>query len=87
MNPTARTARQPRRELAQRESDGIVVSLLWHPDDNQLAVLVVDEREHSSLEVPVGANKPLDVFNHPYAYAAAQERGRAVVARPLSWQG
>ena len=36
MSPTARQAR----ELAARESDGINVVLLWHPDENALTVSV-----------------------------------------------
>jgi hypothetical protein len=31
-------------ELAVRESDGIHVLLLWHPDDNALTVTVEDAR-------------------------------------------
>jgi len=59
------------RELAHRRSCGIDVRLLWDPDGGGLTVEVLDGSEGSSLVVPVGERPPLDVFRHPYAYAAA----------------
>ncbi len=62
-----------RRELAARTVDGLDVRLLWDPADDRVAVTVADAREGLALEVPVGpAESPLDVFRHPFAYAAAQ---------------
>jgi hypothetical protein len=59
-----------RRELAHRASDGIEVRLLWSNGDDGLAVSVCDEKTGESFELPVGEANPLDVFHHPYAYAA-----------------
>jgi hypothetical protein len=60
-----------RRELAARRVDGLDVRLLWDPADDRVAVTVADGREGLALEVPVGpAESPLDVFRHPFAYAA-----------------
>jgi len=58
-------------ELAQRESDGICVLLLWDRRRDTLSVLVRDERrgEAFALEVEEGENA-LDLFYHPFAYAA-----------------
>jgi hypothetical protein len=59
-----------KRELAHRANDGLEVSLLWNPDDGSLAVSVVDTRLGTALELPVGDASPLEVFYHPFAYAA-----------------
>jgi hypothetical protein len=60
------------RELDHRRSDGIDVRLLWSRRDNRVLVAVSDARtgDAFSVEVPAGA-RPLEVFHHPYAYAAA----------------
>jgi hypothetical protein len=62
-----------RRELAHRSGDGLEVSLLWDPRDDWLSVRVLDSRSGDSFEVPVGDARPLDVFEHPFAYLARYE--------------
>lgn len=59
-----------KRELAYREADGLAVSLLWDPADNALTVTVFDGHTGEALEVPVEDASPLEVFQHPFAYAA-----------------
>ena len=56
-------------ELHHRSADGIEVSLLWSRLTNQLMVAVADIRSGESFEVPAPAEKALDVFRHPFAYA------------------
>jgi hypothetical protein len=58
-----------RQELAYRSSNGIDVFLLWSPADDSLAVVVIDENA-VSFELVVAAREALDVFEHPFAYAA-----------------
>jgi hypothetical protein len=58
------------RELAARDSDGIHVVLLWHPDENALTVSVDDTRVGDRFELAVAPDRALDAFYHPYAYAA-----------------
>ncbi len=58
------------RELAARESDGIHVALLWHPGENALTVSVEDERAGDHFQLAVAPDRALDVFYHPFAYAA-----------------
>ncbi|HJS95932.1 MAG TPA: hypothetical protein VJ741_16835 [Solirubrobacteraceae bacterium] len=61
------------RELDSRVSDGIHVSLLWHPADGQVSVAVQDSKTGEAFELPVGKGERLrDVFLHPYAYAAGR---------------
>jgi hypothetical protein len=60
------------RELAFRSQNGVEVTLLWWADGDRLAVSVVDQTSGGAFVVPVGAERPLDVFRHPYAYAARQ---------------
>jgi hypothetical protein len=58
-------------ELHHRSADGIEVSLLWSRGTNTLTVAVEDSRSGESFELPAPAEKALDVFEHPFAYAAA----------------
>ena len=58
------------RELAARESDGIQVLLLWHPDENAVTVSVEDARVGERLELAIAPERALDAFHHPFAYAA-----------------
>jgi hypothetical protein len=57
-------------ELAARESNGIAVRLLWRPSDDALTVTVVDDGTGASFALDVGDSSPMDVFHHPFAYAA-----------------
>jgi hypothetical protein len=57
-------------ELDHRSADGIEVSLLWSRLTNKLTVAVADIRSGQSFEVHAPAEKALDVFQHPFAYAA-----------------
>ncbi len=59
------------RELHSRVNDGIHVRLLWCQGDGRVFVVVDDHKTGAafSLEVPEG-ERPLHVFQHPYAYAA-----------------
>jgi hypothetical protein len=68
--PVALAALPPARELAHRAGDGLEVSLLWQPGSDALWVAVVDTREGDAFAVPVGDAPPLEVFRHPFAYAA-----------------
>jgi hypothetical protein len=56
-------------ELDHRSADGIEVSLLWSRMTNTLTVAVADSRSGESFEVHAPAEKALDVFRHPFAYA------------------
>ena len=58
------------KELAYRENDGIAVTLYWHSGSNRLSVTVHDWRNGDWFELPAEAGNALDIFEHPYAYAA-----------------
>jgi hypothetical protein len=61
----------PLRELDHRSNDGIDVRLVWSARDDTVLVLVSDAKTGARFEVGVrDGDSPLDVFNHPYAYAA-----------------
>jgi hypothetical protein len=66
------TTQEPYRELSHREADGVEVVLFWHRPTDQLTVTVSDERNGAYFELPAEPHQALDVFNHPYAYAASQ---------------
>jgi hypothetical protein len=65
--PQTRTAV---RELAHRQTDGIVVRLLWESGADRLTVSVSDERSGDVFELDAEPEGALEVFEHPYAYAA-----------------
>ena len=58
------------RELAVRESDGIHVRLMWHPNLNAVTVSVEDARVGDRFQLAVAPDRSLDAFYHPFAYAA-----------------
>ena len=58
------------RELAERDSDGIHVLLLWHPRENTLSVSVEDARVGDQFDITVAPDRALDAFYHPFAYVA-----------------
>ncbi len=60
-------------ELDYRVADGVEVALLWVIGADQALVVVNDERTGEVLQLAVNEGESaLDVFNHPYAYAAAR---------------
>jgi hypothetical protein len=63
------------RELDCRVSDGIEVRLLWRPHDEVVLVAVSDARTEESFAIEVrNGEDPLEVFHHPYAYAASRPK-------------
>ena len=76
---------QPRthitRELDRRTGDGIEVRLLWSQNDGHVTVAVTDTKTGEAFELPVReGERPLDVFHHPYAYAARPQHRRVPTA-------
>jgi hypothetical protein len=69
MNSTL-TSDTPPRELCTRSNDGIEVALLWTPGSEQLRVAVLDLRSNQSFDLRVDGRQAMQVFHHPYAYAA-----------------
>ena len=60
-------------ELDSRITDGLHVRLLWSEHDGRVTVAVADTRTGDGFVVDVrDSDDPLDVFNHPYAYAACR---------------
>jgi hypothetical protein len=58
-------------ELHCRIADGIHVRLLWSKRDDRVAVDVDDSKTGDAFTLDVAHHeRPLDVFHHPYAYAA-----------------
>ena len=63
------------RELDSRTSDGISDQLLWHPLDGHVSVAVNDTKTGEAFELDVrNGDRALDVFHHPYSYAAHASR-------------
>jgi hypothetical protein len=65
------TAAPGRRELNARAGDGFDVRLWWDPGSGRVSVTVAHDRTGLELDVPVpDGEAPLEVFHHPFAYAA-----------------
>jgi hypothetical protein len=64
------TPLQPICELASRASNGIEVALLWNSRADELRVCVNDTHSGVYFELAAKRDNALDVFHHPYAYAA-----------------
>ena len=56
-------------ELASRESGSLRVALLWRREIDVVTVLVTDSATDESFELVVDRHA-LEVYYHPYAYAA-----------------
>ena len=66
-------------ELSSRSANGIDVALLWRQRDDTAIVVVMDQRgEELTLDVHDSDNA-LDIFHHPFAYAAARSLEEPVV--------
>jgi hypothetical protein len=61
------------RELAERESGGVSVILRWEDGTGLLSVSVKDSRTGEAFDLDANESNALDVFRHPYAYAARCE--------------
>ncbi len=59
-------------EIDRREAHGLEVTLLRCRETGQLAVLVVDDVEDDTFALEVAPEEALEVFRHPYAYAASR---------------
>lgn len=58
-------------ELDSRVSDAIHVQLLWDQGADRITVAVEDAKTGVAFTIDVREDeRPLDVFHHPYAYAA-----------------
>jgi len=60
------------RELARRATGGLEVALLWSANENRLVVTVSDAGSGERSTLNPDNDNALDVFYHPYAYAALQ---------------
>jgi hypothetical protein len=64
-------------ELNHRRNDGIDVTMFWDPETNQVTVAVNDVKGGDAFEIHVlPGERAMDVFHHPFAYAAAADRKR-----------
>jgi len=65
------TASTTEQELHSRVNGGVHVRLMWRAHDDYLFVYVIDRRQGQEFRVEVRDRaRALDVFNHPFAYAA-----------------
>jgi hypothetical protein len=66
-----------RRELDHRTGDGLAVTLPWDAATDRAVVAVIDAKHDDAFEIEVRAGeRALDVFRHPYAYAASRAPDR-----------
>lgn len=71
---------QTTRALDMRTGDGIDVRLLWCQNDGRVTVAVTDTKTGEAFDVPVReGERALEVFHHPYAYAARPQHRRVPI--------
>jgi hypothetical protein len=59
--------------LLSQETNGITVTLLWSRATNLVTVAVADAASDYYFELVLDEDEPaLEVFNHPFAHAAAR---------------
>jgi hypothetical protein len=68
-----------RRELASRTNNDLEVTLWWDPRINAASVSIWDWKRDTHFELPVGSDRALDVFNHPFGYASRRGLDDAMV--------
>jgi histidine kinase len=72
------------RELHSRDNHGIQVELLWCERDSRVLVAVTDTKTGAEFSVPVrDGERALDVFHHPYAYAASYGVDTGATSAPV----
>jgi hypothetical protein len=60
-------------ELDARDQNGVAVTLLWLRGTDVVIVSVLDSASGEAFELVLHSDEnALDVFRHPYAYAAAR---------------
>jgi len=72
------------RELAQREQDGLEITLFWDARSNEVSVEVIDQRDESSFLLPVARHCALNAFHHPYAYALATDTASEIASAQVT---
>ena len=62
-------------ELAHRRNDGIDVTMFWDSATDRVTVAVDDRKGGEAFSILVApGERALDVFHHPFAYAAVGDR-------------
>ena len=61
---------QPRRELAQRVSGGLEITLYWSAADNSTSIEVFQPDSGEVVAFAVPRERALDAFYHPFAHLA-----------------
>jgi hypothetical protein len=65
------------RELAHRRNDGLDIRLLWDSASDRVTVALHDGKTGEGFDLEVGPDeRALDVFHHPFAYAAFRDAAR-----------
>ena len=61
---------QPRRELAQRVSGGLEITLYWSAADDSTSIEVFQPDSGEVVAFAVPPERALDAFYHPFAHLA-----------------
>jgi hypothetical protein len=61
------------RELADRFNDGLEVTLLWHPAQDELTVYARDHRTGARFEIRPERHLALEVYYHPYCHVTSSD--------------
>jgi hypothetical protein len=59
------------RELAQRSTGPVEITLYWDSGADEVMVELIDRGGGASFQLVVAPDRALDAFHHPYAYASS----------------
>jgi len=66
---------ETRVDLMHRSSDGVDVTLFWHPEADALTLRIVDRNAEHAIELDVPRDRATYAFNHPFSYVLEQGAG------------
>ena len=69
---TAASTDLSRRELAERVTGNLEVTLYWSPRDDRITVEVYQPSTEETIAFRVAPDRALDAFYHPFAHLADQ---------------
>lgn len=75
------------KELASRESNGLVTALFWSKTTDEVKVVVLDLFDEEEFELDVDPGEALEAYHHPFAYAARAKHAapnQSLDLQPLS---
>jgi hypothetical protein len=66
----------PRRELAQRHTGGLEITLYWDAGEDSTSIEIHQTATQETISFRVPPTRALDAFHHPFAHLDSREDER-----------